>query len=382
MTPRRWSLALSACVVAAVLAACGAPKTPVAAPGPGAVAPAAEEKVLNVLNWSDYIAPDTIEKFEKETGIKVNYDVFDSNEVLETKLLTGRTGYDVVVPTDYFLERQAKQGILLPLDKSKLPNLKNIDPAVLERLQGADPGNRFGVPYAGVVTGIGYNVAKLRKALGNVPVDSWAIVFDPRNAAKLKDCGFTMLDQEGEIFFSAKVAMGIDPASERQEDLAAAEAMLLKVRPFIRYFNSSQYINDLANGETCAAISWSGDVLQARDRAREAGKGIELSFAVPKEGALQSFDMLAIPADASHPGNAHKFIDFLMRADIAAEFTKFRKFPSGNLAAEKLVDPELRADPLVFPPADVVARLKPHRAESLTYTRYANRAWTRVRTGR
>jgi putrescine transport system substrate-binding protein len=369
---------VAALVLAAGVAACGAKQ----APAPVAARPAAEEKVVNVLNWSDYIAPETIAKFEAETGIKVNYDVFDSNEVLETKLLTGRTGYDVVVPTDYFLERQAKQGILLALDKTKLPNLKNIDPAVLKRLEGADPGNRYGVPYAGVVTGIGYNVAKLKKALGNVPVDSWAIVFDPKYAAKLKDCGFTMLDQEGEIIFSAKLWLGIDSASERQDDLAAAEAMLLKIRPYVRYFHSSQYINDLANGETCVANSWSGDVLQARDRAREAGKGVELAFAVPKEGALQSFDMLAIPADAPHPDNAHKFIDFLMRADIAADFTKFRKFPSGNLAAEKLVDADLRADPMVFPPADVVARLKPHRAESLTYTRFANRAWTRIRTGR
>lgn len=379
MTPSRRRLVLSACAVLAVLAGCGGPKPPTAAPAPVAVA---EDKVVNVLNWSDYIAPDTIEKFEKETGIKVNYDVFDSNEVLETKLLTGRTGYDVVVPTDYFLERQAKQGILLPLDKAKLPNLKNLDPAVLKQLEGADPGNRYGVPYAGVVTGIGYNVAKVRKALGNVPIDSWAIVFDPKYAARLKDCGYTMLDQEGEIIFSAKVWLGIDTTSERPEDLATAEAMLLKIRPFVRYFHSSQYINDLANGETCIAIAWSGDVLQARDRAREAGKGVELAFAVPKEGALQSFDMLAIPADAPHPDNAHRFIDFLMRADVAAEFTRFRKFPSGNLAAEKLVDAELRADPMVFPPADVVARLKPHRAESLTYTRYANRAWTRIRTGR
>jgi len=377
MIPSCRRLVLAACAAAFALAACG-PKPPATV----ASHPVAEDKIVNVLNWSDYIAPDTIEKFEKETGIKVNYDVFDSNEVLETKLLTGRTGYDVVVPTDYFLERQAKQGILLPLDKSKLPNLKNIDPEVLRHLQGADPGNRYGVPYAGVVTGIGYNVAKIKKVLGNQPVDSWAIVFDPKFAAKLKDCGYTMLDQEGEIIFSAKIWLGIDTASERLEDLAAAEAMLLKVRPFVRYFNSSQYINDLANGETCIAISWSGDVLQARDRAAEAGKGIELAFAVPKEGALQSFDMLAIPADAPHPDNAHKFIDFLMRADIAADFTKFRKFPSGNLAAEKLVDAELRADPMVFPPADVIARLKPHRAESLSYTRYANRAWTRIRTGR
>jgi putrescine transport system substrate-binding protein len=238
------------------------------------------------------------------------------------------------------------------------------------------------VPYAGVITGIGYNVAKVKKALGDVPIDSWAIVFDPKYAARLKDCGYTLLDQEGEIFFSAKIGLGIDVASERTEDLAVAEAMLLKIRPYVRYFNSSQYINDLANGETCIAIGWSGDVAQARDRAREAGKGVEIAFAVPKEGALSSYDMLAIPADAPHPDNAHKFIDFLMRADVAAQFTKFRKYPSGNLAAEKLVDTELRADPLVFVPADVVPRLKPHRAESLTYTRYANRAWTRVRTGR
>jgi putrescine transport system substrate-binding protein len=377
MAPIRRRLLLSACAIVAALAACGGPKPPVAA-----APPPAEDKVLNVLNWSDYIAPDTIEKFERETGIKVNYDVFDSNEVLETKLLTGRTGYDVVVPTDYFLERQAKQGILLPLDKAKLPNLKNLDPFVMQQLQGADPGNRYGVPYAGVITGIGYNVAKVRKALGGVPVDSWAIVFDPKYAARLKDCGFTTLDGQSENFVSARIWLGLDPESERLEDLNAAETVLLKVRPFLRYFHSSQYINDLANGESCIAIGWSGDVLQARDRAREAGKGIEITFAVPKEGALRSFDMLAIPADAQHPDNAHKFIDFLLRADIAAEFSKFRKFPSGNLAAQKLVDPALAADPLVFSPADVVARLRPHRAESLTYTRYANRAWTRVRTGR
>ena len=380
MTSSRRRLVLCACALAA-LAACGVP--PPTAPGAAMAsgAPPAEDKVVNVLNWSDYIAPDTVERFERETGIKVNYDVFDSNEVLETKLLTGRTGYDVVVPTDFFLERQAKQGVLLALDKSKLPNLRNLDPAVLRQLEGADPGNRFGVPYAGVITGIGYNVQKIRQALGNVPVDSWAIVFDPKYAARLKDCGFSTLDAESENFVSARIYLGLDPESERLEDLAAAEALLMKVRPFIRYFNSSQYINDLANGETCIAISWSGDVLQARDRAQEAGKGVEITFAVPREGAIRSFDMLAIPADAPHPDNAHKFINFLLRADVSAEFTKFRKYPAANLAAEKLLDPTLAGDPLVFPPPDVVARLKPHRAESLTYTRYANRAWTRIRTG-
>jgi len=362
---------------AALIGACGTK------PPPTTAAPrAAEDKVLNVLNWSDYIAPDTIEKFEKETGIKVNYDVFDSNEVLETKLLTGRTGYDIVVPTDFFLERQAKQGILLPLDRSKLPNYSNLDPAVMKSLEGADPGNRYGIPYLGVVTGIGYNVAKVRKALGDVPIDSWAIMFDPKNAAKLKDCGYTMLDAESEVLFSSKIWLGIDPGSERVEDLKTAEAMLMKVRPYVRYFHSSQYINDLANGETCIALAWSGDVLQSRDRAREAGKGVEIAFAVPKEGAMRSFDMLAIPADAPHPDNAHKFINFILRPDISAAISTFRKYPAPNLAARKLIDPALLADPMVYPPADVEARLKPHRAESLTYTRFANRAWTRIRTGR
>ena len=383
MTASCGRLTLFACVVVGALAACGGPKpAPVASAPAAPAAPAVEEKVVNVLNWSDYIAPDTLKKFENETGIKVNYDVFDSNEVLETKLLTGRTGYDVVVPTDFFLERQARQGILLPLAKAKLPNLANLDPLVLKQLEGADPANRYGVPYAGVITGLGFNVARVRKALGNVPLDSWAVVFDPQNAARLKDCGLTVLDQETELFVASKIWLGLDPASERPEDLAAAEELLLKLRPFIRYFHSSQYINDLANGETCMAIAWSGDVLQARDRAREAGKGVEIGFVVPKEGALRSFDMLAIPADAPHPDNAHRFINFLLRADISAEFTKFRKYPSANLAAETLVDPALRADPLVFPPPEVLARLRVHRAESLGYARYANRAWTRIRTGR
>ena len=373
---RRLRLGVLVSVVVA-LAGCGGKAVP------SATAPRVlEDKLLNVLNWSDYIAPDTIAKFEKETGIKVNYDVFDSNEVLETKLLTGRTGYDIVVPTDFFLERQAKQGILLPLERSNLTNYSNLDPEVMKQLEGVDPGNRYGVPYLGIITGIGYNVAKLRKALGDVPVDSWAIMFDPKNAAKLKDCGYTMLDAESEVLFSSKIWLGLDPGSETLPDLTASEQMLLKVRPYVRYFHSSQYINDLANGETCIALAWSGDVLQSRDRAREAGKGIEIAFAVPKEGALVSFDMLAIPADAPHPDNAHKFINFVLRPDISAAISSFRKFPSPNLAARKLIDPALLADPMLFPPPDVEARLKPHRAESLTYTRFANRTWTRIRTGR
>ncbi len=368
-----------ALVVVASLAACG--RSHDDSRQASAASPSRKARVLNVYNWTDYIAPEALARFESETGIKVNYDVFDSNEVLETKLLTGRTGYDVVVPTDYFLERQAKAGVLLPLDRAELPNFKNLDPRVLKQLEVLDPGNRYGVPYAGVITGIGYNVNKIRAVLGDVPIDSWSVIFDPKNAAKLKACGLTLLDQEAEIIFSAKIWLGLDTASESLDDLAKTESLLAAIRPYVRYFHSSQYINDLANGETCIAIGWSGDVLQARDRARDAGRGVEIAFMVPKEGALRSFDMLAIPADAPHPENAHRFINFLMQADVAARFTEFRKFPTGNLASEPLEPDELRADPIIYPAPDVVARFLPHRAESLSYARYANRTWTRVRTG-
>ena len=346
-----------------------------------ATAAVSEEKVVNVLNWSDYIAPDTIERFEKETGIKVNYDQFDSNEVLETKLLTGHTGYDVVVPTDYFLERQARSNTLLPLDRSKLPHYANLDPKVMQILDAIDPQNRYGVPYARVVTGIGFNIDKVKALTGSDTLDSWASIFDPAQARRFKACGLSLLDAESEVFVTARIYLGLEPSSERMEDLNRAEQLVAGIRSDIRYFHSSQYINDLANGETCVALAWGGDVLQARDRAMEAGQGVHIGFAIPKEGALQSFDMLAIPADAPHPDNAHRFIDFLLRADVAAAFTVSRRYYTGNRAADALIPAELHQDAIIYPTAQDQQRLKPHRAESLTYTRYANRAWTRVRTG-
>jgi len=385
INPRRFrGRALAVTLWAAVLAGCGGGHgtVPPGAPTPAAKpAPAAEEKVLNVLNWSDYIAPDTVSKFESETGIHVNYDVFDSNEVLETKLLTGRSGYDVVVPSASFLARQAPEGVYLPLDKSKLPNYKNLDPAILERVAANDPGNRYSIPYMWVTTGIGYNVAMVKRALGNTPIDSWAIVFDPKYAAKLKDCGLTMLDSSAEVIDSADIYLGHDPNSENLDELGAAEALITKVRPYIRYFNSSQYINDLANGEICVAMAWSGDALQARDRAKEAGNHQEIGYVIPKEGAIFEVDVMAIPADAPHPDNAHKFLNFIMRPDITAEISNFKKYPSGNKASVALLDPDVRDDPLIYLPEDVWARLQLHKAKSLTFTRYENRAWTRIRTG-
>jgi putrescine transport system substrate-binding protein len=384
LNPRRFRGRAIAMTLMVALAGCGGGHgtVPAGAPTPAAKpAPAAEEKVLNVLNWSDYIAPDTVSKFEAATGIKVNYDVFDSNEVLETKLLTGRSGYDVVVPSASFLARQAPEGVYLPLDKSKLPNYKNLDPAILERVAANDPGNRYSIPYMWVTTGIGYNVAMVKRALGTTPIDSWAIVFDPKYAAKLKDCGLAMLDTSTEVIDSALIYLGFDSNEENLDHLAAAESVINKVRPYVRYFNSSQYINDLANGEICVAIAWSGDVLQARDRAKEAGTHQEIAYAIPKEGAIFEVDVMAIPADAPHPDNAHKFLDFIMRPDITAEISNFKKYPSGNKAAMALLDPEVRNDPLIYLPEDVWNRLHLHKGKSLTFTRYANRAWTRIRTG-
>ncbi|MBP6514560.1 MAG: polyamine ABC transporter substrate-binding protein [Steroidobacteraceae bacterium] len=372
--------ALLATTMAALLVACGGEKKPegeAAAPA----APAPEEKVLNVYNWSDYIAEDTVPTFSKDTGIKVNYDVFDSNEVLETKLLAGRTGYDVVVPSASFLERQIKAGVFLKLDKSKLPNLKNMDPEIMQRVALHDPNNEHSIPYMWGTTGIGYDVDKVKKALGTDKVDSWAIVFDPKNAAKLKDCGITMLDAPSEVIDSALIYLGKDPNSESEADLKAAEELLMKVRPYVRSFNSSAYIDSLANGDICVAIGWSGDVLQARDRAKEAGKGVTVAYSIPKEGAIMWFDMLAIPADAAHPDNAYQFINYLMDPKVVAAASNVISYANGNLASLEFVDPAVKGDPAVYPDAAVKAKLHPHLAESQEFSRLMNRSWTRFTTG-
>src|SRR5688572_12167933 len=304
--------ACGSCIVAAglaVLVACGGDK-----PGAESTAAAAapEEKAVNVLNWSDYIADTTVADFEQATGIKVTYDVFDSNEVLETKLLAGRSGYDIVVPTAPFLERQIKAGVFLPLDKAKLPNLKNMDPDIMQRVAAHDPGNRYSLTYLWGTVGIGYNPEEVKRALGTDTIDSWAAIFEPANAAKLAKCGIALLDAPTDVYGSVAIYKGLDPNSEKAEDLKVVEDALAKVRPHVRYFHSSQYINDLASGEICVALGWSGDVLQARDRGAAAQKPVTVKYAIPKEGAINYFDMLAIPADAPHPDNAHAFLNFLM----------------------------------------------------------------------
>jgi len=370
---------------ALVLAACGQgekAKEAGNAPTASTTAASTEEKVLNVYNWSDYIAEDTVKKFEAETGIRVNYDVYDGNEVLETKLLAGNSGYDIVVPSASFLERQIKAGVFRPLDKSKLPNLKNMDPEIMQRVALHDPGNQYGVDYMWGTTGIGYNPDKLAKAFPNAPVDSWSLVFEPENAAKLKGCGIAVLDSPSEITATVLSYLGKDPNSQSPEDLAQVEAKLLKMRPYIRYIHSSQYINDLANGEICVAIGYSGDILQARDRADEAKNNITVKYAVPKVGTIIWFDVMAIPKDAPHPDNAHAWINFIMKPEIVGAISNAVNYANGNKESLPFVNDDVKNDPGVYPPPEVKAKLYPDLAETPEFTRLLNRTWTRFTTGK
>ncbi len=345
-------------------------------------AQAEEEKVLNVYNWSDYIAEDTVAKFEEATGIKVTYDVFDSNEVLEAKMMAGSSGYDIVVPTGDFLERQIGAGVYQKLDKSKLPNLKNMDPAIMAGGANHDPENAHSVVYMWGTTGIGYNTAMIEERLGaDAPTDSWSLVFDPANASKLADCGITLLDAPTEIIPAAMNYLGLNPQSTDKADIEAAAELLAKIQPHVRYFHSSQYITDLANGDVCLSVGWSGDVFQARDRADEADNGVEIAYVIPKEGALMWFDNLAIPADAPHPDNAHKFINFIMDAQITADITNYVWYANANAASLPMVDAEITSDPGIFPTEEAKAKLWTAKVYDARTDRAVNRAWTKVKTG-
>ena len=347
-----------------------------------AAAPAlAQENVVNVYNWSDYIAEDTVAKFEAETGIKVNYDVFDSNELVEAKLLAGNSGYDVVVPSGFFLERQIAAGLFQPLDKAKLPNLANMDPAIMEETAAHDPDNAHSVDYMWGTTAIGYNAKAVQERLGEQPIDTWDLVFKPELVSKLADCGVTLLDAPAEIMATALNYLGLDPNSESEEDLQKAEQLLLSIRPHVRYFHSSQYIDDLGNGEVCLSVGYSGDVFIAQSAAQEAGQGVEVAYVIPKEGALKWFDLFAIPADAPHVDNAHKFIDFMLRPDIAAANTNYVFYASGNKAALEQIADEVKNDPAIYPPAETLEKLFPLKAHSPEYDELLTRSWTRIKTG-
>lgn len=320
---------------------------------------AAEQRTVGVYNWAGQIGKDTLSDFQKTTDIKVNYDVFDSNEALETKLIVGNTGFDVVSPSDSFLARQIESDIYLPLDKSKLPNLKNLDPNLMKAMQMHDPDNKYAIPYVFMTTGIGYNVDMVKQRLGDdAPVDSWDLVFNPKYADKLKDCGVAFLDAPTEILASALRYLGKDPNSENPVDYDAAYNLLVKVRPDIRYFHSFRYIDDLANGNICVVLGWSGDVLQAKDRADTAKNGVNIDYKIPKEGALVFFDTFAIPKDSKHVEEAHEFLNFIMRPEIAAQVTNDVNFASANQAAtEQFVKPEIRDNPAIYPPKDMMDKL-------------------------
>lgn len=338
---------------------------------------------LFIYNWSDYIADDTIAQFEAETGIRVTYDVFDSNEVLEAKLLAGSTGYDLVVPSLEFLGRQIQARVFRPIDRSKLSNYGNLDPKLLARIAENDPGNRYAVPYLWGTTGIGYNVGKIAELFGeDFEVDSWALVFDPEYASKIASCGFSMLDSAAEMIPLALNFLGEDPNSFDAAVIEKAYGVLAAVRPFVTYFHSSQYISDLANGDTCVAVGWSGDVFQAMERAAEAERGVELDYAIPEEGAPIWFDMLAIPADARNVDNAHRFIDFLLRPEVIAGITDYVAYANAVPASLEFIDEEVREDPDIYPPPEVMERLFGLKVKPRSVDRVYTRTWTRVRTGR
>jgi len=348
----------------------------------GSVAVSAEE-VVRMYNWNDYIAEDTLENFRKETGIRVIYDVFDSNEVLEAKLLSGRSGYDIVVPSNSFLTKQIQAGAFAKLDRAKLSNYGNLSKKLMVKLKTADPGNAHAVPYLWGTNGIGYNVDKVKQILGeNAPTDSLELIFNPENAKKLSKCGLVMLDSPDEMLPQALAYLGLNPNSHKKADFKAAGELMSKIRPYITYFHSSRYITDLANGDVCVAYGFSGDVFQAAARAQEAGNGQNIAYSIPKEGANLWFDMLAIPADATNKENAHKFIDYLMRPEVIAGITNYVAYANANTASEKLVDKAVLTNPSIYPDENTLTNLYMQESRPLKAQRIMTRVWTKVKSGR
>ena len=342
---------------------------------------AAGAKLLNLYIWSDYLAPNALADFEKQTGIKVHVSYFDTNETLETRLLAGNSGFDVVVPTASYFERQIKAGVYLALDKAQLPNLKNMDPQLMAKVALHDPGNAHGVIYTWGTNGIGYNEKMIKAVMPDAPLDSWRLVFDPAVASKIAKCGISVLDSPAEMVRGVLSYLGRDPNSQSPQDLADAEGTLLKIRPFIRNINSSEYIEALANGDLCVAVGYNGDVLQARDRAREANKGIEIKYMVPKEGSILWFDMLAVPKDAPDPASAYAFINYMMLPQVSADVSDFRRYATANAAAQPLVQAAVRDDPGIYPPAELRQKLAVQLADTPDQTRAITRVWQKFKTG-
>ena len=350
----------------------------------GAMAGAAQadDKVLHVYNWSDYIAPDTIANFEKESGIKVVYDVFDSNETLEAKLLAGKSGYDIVVPSNNFLAKQIKAGVYQELDTSKLSNYSNLNKSLLKAVSVSDPDNKHAFPYMWGSIGIGYNPEKVKAALGVDKIDSWDVLMKPENIAKLKSCGVSFLDSPTEMLPIALHYLGLPTDTQKKADLKQAEDLFLKIRPSIGYFHSSKYISDLANGNICVAVGYSGDIQQAKSRAAEAGGKVKVAYDIPKEGAGSFFDMVAIPKDAENVDAAYAFMNYLLKPEVMASITNSVRFPNGNEKATALVDKDITSDPGIYPAADVQAKLYAIADLPAATQREMTRSWTKIKSGK
>jgi putrescine transport system substrate-binding protein len=341
----------------------------------------ASDKTLNVYNWAGYIAPDTVANFERETGIEVHYSTYESNEMSETKLLTGHSNYDVVTSADAFFERQLHASVFRKLDKTALPNSVNLDPEVLQKLAVHDPGNLYAVPYLWTQAGLGYNVDKVRERLGSVEPDSWSLLFDPKSAAKLKDCGIMIVDSPEDVLPSVLIYLGKDPNSRDPADWTAAADVLMQIRPFVRSIEAEGIIGDLANGSLCLGLTWGGEVTQARYRALEANNGVKIRYFVPREGAVAGLDMLAIPADAPHPDNAHKWLNYLMRPEVIADISNVLKYSNGNKASLAFVQEAIKNDPAIYPDAKTRAKLSIETMQPPELKRLMTRLWTRFRTG-
>ena len=344
------------------------------------LASANEEKVLRVFNWSDYIAPDTIINFERETGIRVDYDLYDSNEVLDEKVMHGHTGYDLVVPGSDFLARQIKAGIYRKLDKDNIPNWKNLDPVQMQLLEAVDPGNEYAIPYEIGTTGIGYNVEMFEKLFGKgAKPGSWDYVFKPENMKKLSQCGVTLLNAPTEIIATALHYLGRSAQSTDLSDYRDAENLLLGVRPYVKYFHSSDYIDDLADGGICLAVGWSGDVLQAAERANTGGNELHVGYIIPKEGAILFYDMMAIPADAKHPRNAERFMNYILRPEIMASISSYVRYFNAVPASKPLASREVRNNPSIFLPDELLKKMFLMKPVPPEISAEIGRIWEKVR---
>ena len=343
---------------------------------------AAEEKRLFIYNWTDFIGLRTIAEFEKQSGIKVTYDVYDSEESMDARLLAGSSGYDVVIASTEYFGREIKAGVYVPLDRARLPNWKNLDPRILAIQTLHDPGNAHSVPYMHAINGFAYNVDKIRARMPNAPVDSLDMIFKPEVVSKFADCGVTFLDSAADTLMLALQYLGLDPNTTKPQDYKAAEQLLLKVRPYIRSFDSSEYLNGLANREICIAMSWSSDYALSRARARAVGVNVNLAFTVPKEGANQNFSSMLIPEGAPHPQAAYQFINFMLRPEVIAEVTNEIYYGNDNVASRPLISASIINDPTLYPTPEIESRLFRSEEASAATERIRTRTWTRVKTAK